>query len=166
MLGLRSLQKVINSEAGKLVGILGAQLLFHAANLQRGLQALQQHQQGHQDGQQQRLPWRPRLPWQRQQQQQEATVQHRPTSWQPSEAAKQWVSKGIAAETRMDLREALACYTNAVTLEPGNVELLCRMAKQWSDLTYEDDATIEHIQEVNDKAIEYAERAISIAPKV
>lgn len=66
----------------------------------------------------------------------------------------------------MDLREALACYTNAVTLEPGDVELICRLAKQWSDLTYEDGVTVEQIQEVNQKAIEYAERAIAMAPQV
>lgn len=109
------------------------------------------------------------MPWQRQrqqQQQQEAVSQRQSSSWQASEAAKQWVSRGITAETRMELREALACYTNAVTLEPGNVELICRLAKQWSDLTYEDGATVEQIQEVNGKAIEYAERAITMAPKV
>jgi hypothetical protein len=54
----------------------------------------------------------------------------------------------------------------AVTLEPANRDYLCRLAKQWSDLTYEEGATIEAIQEVNAKAIEYAERVIAMAPKV
>jgi hypothetical protein len=54
--------------------------------------------------------------------------------------------------------------SRAVTLEPGNREYLCRLAKQWSDLTYEDGATVEAIQEVNAKAIEYAERVIAMAP--
>jgi hypothetical protein len=51
-------------------------------------------------------------------------------------------------------------------LEPVNREYLCRLAKQWSDLTYEDGATVEQIQEVNSKAMEYAERVIAMAPKV
>jgi hypothetical protein len=54
----------------------------------------------------------------------------------------------------------------AVTLEPGNREYLCRLAKQWSDLTYEEGATVEQIQEVNSKAVEYADRVIAMAPKV
>jgi hypothetical protein len=54
----------------------------------------------------------------------------------------------------------------AVTLEPGNREYLCRLAKQWSDLTYEEGATVEQIQEVNAKAVEYADRVIAMAPKV
>lgn len=59
---------------------------------------------------------------------------------------------------------SLACHT--VTLEPGNREYLCRVAKQWSDLTYEEGATVEQIQEVNAKAMEYAERVVAMAPKV
>eukprot|EP00775_Hariotina_reticulata_P008960 gene8960-9136_t len=51
-------------------------------------------------------------------------------------------------------------------LDPGDVDNICRLAKQWSDLTYEPGATVEQIQEVNQRAIEYAERAITMAPKV
>jgi hypothetical protein len=51
-------------------------------------------------------------------------------------------------------------------LEPSNREYLCRLAKQWSDLTYEDGATVEQIQEVNSKAMEYADRVVGMAPKV
>lgn len=63
------------------------------------------------------------------------------------------------------------CVTRVVShktvmLEPVNREYLCRLAKQWSDLTYEEGATVEQIQEVNSKAMEYAERVISMAPKV
>jgi hypothetical protein len=51
-------------------------------------------------------------------------------------------------------------------LEPGNREYLCRLAKQWSDLTYEDGATVEQIQSVNGKAMEYADRVVAMSPKV
>lgn len=108
------------------------------------------------------------MPWQRQGDRgaDSAAAARKQQAWQASDAVKQWVARGIAAEARMELREALACYTNAVTLDPGDVELICRLAKQWSDLTYEDGATVEQIQEVNTKAVEYAERAIAMAPKV
>jgi tetratricopeptide (TPR) repeat protein len=174
--GLRALGRAFNGEAGRLLGVLGAQLLVHLANLQRGMAALQQHQQqggrqqdGEQQQQQRQAPWRPRLPWQRQQaagSDAAAAAAKQQQALQASEAARQWVSRGVVAEAKMELREALACYINAVTLDPDDVELICRLAKQWSDLTYEDGATVEQIQEVNAKAIEYAERAITMAPKV
>lgn len=172
--GLRALGRAFNGEAGRLLGMLGAQLLVHVANLQRGMAALQQQQQHggrQQDGEQQQqrqAPWRPRMPWQRQQaagSDAAAAAAKQQQARQASEAARQWVSRGVVAEAKMELREALACYINAVTLDPDDVELICRLAKQWSDLTYEDGATVEQIQEVNTKAIEYAERAITMAPK-
>ncbi|KAF8059979.1 RMDN1 [Scenedesmus sp. PABB004] len=172
--GLRALGRAINGEAGKLLGLVGAQLLMHFANLQRGMAALQQQQlDGAADGAQQaqRAPagWRPRMPWQRQPPGGDAggkaAAAGGGAAWQASEAVRQWVARGIAAEAQMDLRGALACYTNAVTLAPGDAELLCRLAKQWSDLTYEEGASVEQIQEVNAKAVEYAERAITLAPK-
>jgi hypothetical protein len=76
------------------------------------------------------------------------------------------VGKGVVAEQDMDLRGALACYQNAVALEPTNIEYISRLAKQWSDLTYEDGVTIEQIQEANGKAVEYAERVIAMSPHV
>jgi hypothetical protein len=167
--GLRALGRAFNGEAGRLLGVLGAQLLVHLANLQRGMAALQQHQRdGEQQQQQRQALWRPRLPWQRQQAagSDTAAAAAKQQQRQASEAARQWVSRGVVAEAKMQLREALACYINAVTLDPDDVELICRLAKQWSDLTYEDGVTVEQIQEVNAKAIEYAERAITMAPKV
>eukprot|EP00879_Flechtneria_rotunda_P001833 GHRR01001999.1.p1 GENE.GHRR01001999.1~~GHRR01001999.1.p1 ORF type:complete len:410 (+),score=182.31 GHRR01001999.1:614-1843(+) len=174
LLCLRAFGKAINSEAGKLIGLLGAQLLMHLANLQRGMHALQQQQQQGSLGQQQQgFGWWPRLPWQRQEHSRQGAAgqgrqqkQQQSAAWQAQEAAQQWVARGMAAEKRIDLREALACYTNAVTLDPGNAANICRLAKQWSDLTYEDGVTVEQIQEVNGKAVEYAERAIALAPKV
>ncbi|KAF6257131.1 hypothetical protein COO60DRAFT_33728 [Scenedesmus sp. NREL 46B-D3] len=173
--GLRALGRALNGEAGKLLGVLGAQLLVHCANLQRGMATLQQHGGRHQDGEQQQQqqqqrqgPWRPRMPWQRQQAagtDAAAATAKQQQARQASEAARQWVSRGVVAEAKMELREALACYINAVMLDPDDVELICRLAKQWSDLTYEDGATMEHIQEVNAKAVEYADRAITMAPK-
>jgi tetratricopeptide (TPR) repeat protein len=75
------------------------------------------------------------------------------------------VARGVEAERALDLREALSCYQSAVALEPANVEYICRLAKQWSDLTYEPGARNEAIVEANNKAIEYAERAVTLAPK-
>jgi hypothetical protein len=176
--GLKALGRMLNSEGGKVLGLLGAQLLMHLANLQRGMAALQQHQQGSNSSnsseqQQQQRPgfWRPRLPWQRQEAAQESAAAasgggRHSAAWQARQASQQWVVRGTAAEAAMDLREALACYTNAVMLNPGDIDNICRLAKQWSDLTYEPGATVEQIQDVNQRAIEYAERAIMMAPKV
>jgi hypothetical protein len=76
------------------------------------------------------------------------------------------VGKGVVAERELRLRDALHCYQNAVALEPANLEYVCRLAKQWSDLTYEEGVTVAEVAEVNAKAIEWAERAIQMAPKV
>lgn len=180
--GLRALGRAINGEAGKLLGLVGAQLLLHAANLQRGMAALQQQKQLERQlesgGEAQHLQrphglagWRPRFPWQRPAGPGGATdsaaaaAASSAGAWHARDAAQQWVVRGVAAEANMDLRTALACYTNAVTLVPGDSALLCRLAKQWSDLTYEPGASVEAIQEVNTKAAEYAQRAITLAPQ-
>eukprot|EP00877_Chromochloris_zofingiensis_P003805 jgi/Chrzof1/13425/Cz07g32160.t1 len=157
--GLRALTGHVNCEAAKVAGLLTAQLLMHFANLQRGVA-----RQG--DQMNQSLQWRPRFPWQRTDRAAApASSSRQHTEWQSSEAARQWVAKGVKAEAKFELREALACYTNAVALEPSNVEYLARLAKQWSDLTYEPGADMAAINEVNMKASEYADRAITLGPQ-
>jgi hypothetical protein len=169
--GLRMLSRHINSEAAKVAGVVGAQLLVHFGNLQRGLAA-------HGETLTARLPWAGgggglQLPW----------VWHRGggaggaaaaghgaaaarAAFEPAEAARRWLAQGIAAERALDLREALSCYQSAVALEPTSLEYLVRLAKQWSDLTYEPGATAAAIVAANERGVEYAERAIALYPKV
>ncbi|KAI8476188.1 MAG: hypothetical protein J3K34DRAFT_455925 [Monoraphidium minutum] len=157
--GLGLVGRHINVEAAKLAGLVGAQLLLHFASLQRGGEELHG-----------RMPWRHlRLPWQRPP---GGGPPGGPSgaaagrgAFQPGEAARRWVAKGVEAERALDLREALSCYQSAVALEPGNLEYVCRLAKQWSDLTYEPGASSAQIAEANTKGMEYAERAIALAPK-
>jgi hypothetical protein len=138
---LQVLHRHVSGEAGKLVGLLGTQLVLGLALLDRRLR----NQQGGSDddgsgGGGGGAPWRLRLPWQRAGDRdggdgRDAAARQAP--WQAAAAARQWAVKGLAAERALDLRQSLACYTNAVALDPTNVEYMCRLAKQWSDLTYE-----------------------------
>jgi hypothetical protein len=139
--GLRLFSRHINSEAAKLAGLVGAQLLLHFTNLQRVVAHKGDELQG-------RMPWRHlRLPWQRLSGASGADASGSlaggaaRAAFQPAEAARRWVAKGVEAERALDLREALSCYQSAVALEPTNLEYVCRLAKQWSDLTYEAGAT-------------------------
>lgn len=162
--GLHLLSRHINSEAAKVTGILGAQLLVHFANVQRSVV-----QHGEDLRHAARAPWRAlRLPWHR-----GGDAGHGPgadgaahgLSRRPSEAARRWVDKGAEAERQLDLREALSCYQSALALDPSSLANMCRVAKQWSDLTYEQGASTDQIVDANMKAIEYADRAILLAPK-
>jgi hypothetical protein len=116
-----------NGEICKLLGFIGAQLLMHFATIQHGMHQLHQRQQGLSgDGDQQQHHgpfggWRPRMPWQRQEGgmgsgdsgASSGGSSGKAGAWQAGEAAKQWVTRGIKAERDIQLREALACYTNA-----------------------------------------------------
>jgi hypothetical protein len=117
--------------------LIGAQLLMHLAHLQHGMHQLhlrQQQQQGlgtgsghHPDQQQQGGfgSWRLRMPWQRQEGQaggsdsglSQGASSRSNAAWQAEEAAKQWIARGVVAERNIELREALACYTNAGGLQ-------------------------------------------------
>jgi len=119
-----------NGEVCKLLGFIGAQLLMHFASIQHGMHQLHQRQQGlssHHEQQQQQHQgpgfngWRLRMPWQRQESAagvsegglSQGGGSRSNAAWQAGEAAKQWVVRGITAEKNIELREALACYTNA-----------------------------------------------------
>jgi hypothetical protein len=119
-----------NGEVCKLLGFIGAQLLMHFASIQHGMHQLHARQQQQHDGQhsseQQQGPgfggWRLRMPWQRQEGEGGSGAEGgahggsqgaNSAAWQAGEAAKQWVVRGVAAEKAIQLREALACYTNA-----------------------------------------------------
>lgn len=78
--------------------------------------------------------------------------------------AVEWVQKGILCEKELRLKDALSCYQQAVSIEPNNVEYVCRLAKQWSDLMYESGAPVDLVRDVNNKAIELAQGAIEMKP--
>ena len=82
------------------------------------------------------------------------------------ELAESIASRGLDYERGMDVRAAVQCFEEAVKLQPDNLAHLCMAAKQWSDLTFFHDVTTERERQVvNRKAIEFAERAISLHPE-
>jgi len=155
-------------EVAKVAGIVAAQLLIHLANWQRTAAEHGEHMHS-------RMPWRHlRLPWQRGGGADAAGGAHgmhgahakHGHAWQSSEVAKKWIRQGVEHERGLRLREALSCYQSALALEPTNLEYICRVAKQYSDCTYEEGATAASVVEANSRAVEMAERAIALAPEV
>ncbi|KAI8467530.1 MAG: hypothetical protein J3K34DRAFT_481196 [Monoraphidium minutum] len=180
---LHSLSRHVNGEAAKVAGVVGAQLLVLLANWQRAAAAQSESLHG-------RLPWRRgggadrdggaaggaaaagrgwRLPWARGGGGAGAPGERgaggRGAPWDAAGAARDWLARGAAAERALDLREALSCYQSALSLQPSSLEYLCRVAKQWSDLTYEPGAGPAQAVEANSKAVEFAERAVALAPE-
>lgn len=60
-------------------------------------------------------------------------------------------------------RAALACFREAEALDPQNVAVLLRIAKQYSDLVG-DSKPAETAHAVADKALEYSKRAVELDP--
>ncbi len=60
-------------------------------------------------------------------------------------------------------RAALACFREAEALDPQNVAVLLRIAKQYSDLVG-DSKPAESAHAVADKALEYSKRAVELDP--
>lgn len=76
--------------------------------------------------------------------------------------AAELIQKGDAADKALRTREALAFYTRAERLEPDNVALLIKLAKQHGELMTELEAAEK--KEAGETALAYAKRALQHAP--
>jgi Tfp pilus assembly protein PilF len=73
------------------------------------------------------------------------------------------VSQGAAAETRGDIRGALALFRQAEAIEPANVGVLLRVSKQYGDLIARTQPPAA-AQKTAERALEYARRAATLDP--
>jgi len=79
--------------------------------------------------------------------------------------AKALGERGHLYERSLDVRAAVQCFEEASKLVPDNHEYLCMAAKQWTDLTFHHDVkTDKERRLVNNKAIEYSNKALELAP--
>jgi len=74
-----------------------------------------------------------------------------------------WLRRAAGAERRFDAGEALRCYLAADAAEPGNAVILQKIARQYSDLA-DDQPTLEQKRRFAGRALEYAQRAVQLAP--
>ena len=73
------------------------------------------------------------------------------------------IAKGERCEKQMLTKEALENYLPANKLEPENVDLLVRIARQYRHLMSDASAKKEKLQ-LGQTSLEYANRAASLAP--
>lgn len=81
-----------------------------------------------------------------------------------AETVETCIAKGDAADAKNKNHEALSLYLKADKLQPGNVGILWRMAKQYSELMEEAPSTTEKRQ-LGRKALDAALRAKEIDPQ-
>ncbi len=74
------------------------------------------------------------------------------------------IAKGDRFDKQMQAKEALESYLPANKLEPDNVSLLCRIARQYRHLMADATSKQEKLQ-LGNVSLEYANRAASLAPK-
>ncbi len=75
-----------------------------------------------------------------------------------------FIQQGDAEERQGHTRAALACFRQAETLEPHNVGVLLRIAKQYSDLVA-DTKPEEAAQAMAEKSLDYSRRAVELDPR-
>src|SRR4051812_33121296 len=73
------------------------------------------------------------------------------------------VNRALEAEARLDSAEALRLFQQAAALQPTDVFLLQKIAKQYSDLVV-DQATDELRKQFAQTALGFAERAMALKP--
>lgn len=129
-------------EIAKVASLVGSHLVIRLAQLQAAAvdMARPPHPSDHpHDGALRHLgqfvaSWRRRL-----REKHEADRQHRlhhRRHHRLNRAAAVWVERGAAAERAMDLPEAVRCFEAAAEADPGSAEVLCRLSKQLSDMSF------------------------------
>jgi tetratricopeptide (TPR) repeat protein len=78
--------------------------------------------------------------------------------------AGDWVRQADAAAARCDARRALDLYLEADRLEPNDAAVLQKIARQYSDLADDQPSPAERRRYV-DLALDYADRAVRLAPR-
>lgn len=74
--------------------------------------------------------------------------------------AAQLIARGDAHDARMESREALAAYLEALPLDPENSALLSRISKQYAELILDAPDHAEKLRLAR-QAVDYAERALA-----
>lgn len=74
------------------------------------------------------------------------------------------VKQGDNEDRKGHTRAALGCFRQAETLDPQNVSVLLRIAKQYSDLIAET-KPVEAAHAIADKALDYSKRAVELDPR-
>ncbi len=77
--------------------------------------------------------------------------------------ADELIKKGDAHDVRFEAKEALACYLPAEKLEPSNVPLLLRIARQYRH-EMADATSVSEKSRLGGIGKQYAERAVALAP--
>ena len=80
-----------------------------------------------------------------------------------AESPNDLITKGDAFDARLQAAEALQCYLPAEKLQPKNVRLLVRIARQYRHLLA-DATTREEKLRLGSIALDYAQRAAALAP--
>jgi tetratricopeptide (TPR) repeat protein len=80
-----------------------------------------------------------------------------------SQSAAEWKKSGIALEAKGQTQQALDAFLKAETLSPKDPEILVKIAKQYGDLIPSLKGKARKTSA--DKALEYARKAVAIAPK-
>ena len=81
-----------------------------------------------------------------------------------AESAEELIRKGDVFYDKLQPAEALKCYLPAETLEPGNAQLLVRIARQYRHLMSDATTSGEKLR-LGRIAVDYARRAAALAPK-
>src|ERR1700739_4795397 len=80
-----------------------------------------------------------------------------------SDSAEDLIRKGDVFYAKLQPSEALKFYLPAEKLDPNNAQLLVRIARQYRHLMSESNAK-EEKQHFGSTAVEYAQRAVALAP--
>ncbi len=80
-----------------------------------------------------------------------------------AESAEELIQKGDVFYDKLQATEALKFYLPAEKLEPNNVRLLVRIAREYRHLMSDATNTAEKLQ-LGNTAVVYAERAVALAP--
>ncbi len=80
-----------------------------------------------------------------------------------AQSASEFIASGDGPDSKLQPAEALKFYLPAEKIEPGNVDLLLRIARQYRHLM-QDATKPDQKAHFGDRAKEYAERAVKLAP--
>ena len=80
-----------------------------------------------------------------------------------AKSAEELIQKGDVCYTNLQAAEALECYLPAEKLDPNNVRLLVRIAREYRHLMSDATDPCEKRQLAN-TAVDYAQRAVALAP--
>ena len=81
-----------------------------------------------------------------------------------AESAEELMKQGDVFYDKLQPAEALKCYLPAETLEPDNARLLVRIARQYRHLMSDAPTSAEKLR-LGRIAVDYARRAVALAPK-